>query len=230
MAKIYSKLGKKSYKETRMIQSLENVLKAKFDADPQFQSNFVPAQNFDELKKMYETYCSEDVNFIEQTGTVESGETAIPAAETSGEAVEKERFIDPLNREAPKVRKYVMEDEFSNTENLADQNAQTKSTFDEPQTFEDSFSMPDDNTPKSEGKQKEQKQTRQDQPKAKQEPLNPEFDSMSAGKKKTINEKIREIHCRSCLYACREGIRLVREQRHLRRKTCRIRIVRRSRT
>jgi hypothetical protein len=48
--KLYTKRGKKSYKETRLIEELQPIIDKKLQENPELVSEFVPANDFEELK------------------------------------------------------------------------------------------------------------------------------------------------------------------------------------
>jgi hypothetical protein len=98
-------------------------------------------------------------------------------------------FIDPLNREEPIVRDYVMSEEFPDT-NPNKQPART--SFDEPTSFKDSFEIPDDsNDARPSGNNTGVSNNQQKPKKDKQvaEPVNPNWDDMNNGKKKKSTRK-----------------------------------------
>jgi len=102
-------------------------------------------------------------------------------------------FVDPLNREEPVVRDYVMNEEFPSAEKIG---KAKKTTFDEPISFEESFELPSDEEeePQAQNQQRGQRnqggQRQQRQQRPIQEPLNPSFDEMSNGKKKRTTRKM----------------------------------------
>lgn len=209
--KVYIRRGIKSYKENRLINKLTEAIEKKIKEDPSFAEQYKPATNFSELKNQYNTYCIEDVEFEEESNdkTNEKQETIIEEKEE--EQINKHKefrkgmensiknetessnfdndsiFIDPLNREEPTVRDYVINDGFSsNTTKKLDS---PKSSFAEPTSFQDAFEMPsddlNDNNNKSTSNQGAQKQNNQ----KKSEPFNPQWDEMKASKQKKSTKK-----------------------------------------
>lgn len=196
--KVYIKKGNKNYKENRLIEKLNSVIAKK----PELQEQIIPAKNFDELKKLHDKFCIEDASFEE----IESKPTEIDMSkkekpeidETSdfSSDVDSEQgsFIDPMNKAEPIVRDYVIDNELPNSNSKT--NSSTRTSFDEPMTFEEAFELPsdDEDDKKQDSKtsdnskgDKQQKQQKQ-QPKE-QTPLNPAFDEMNTGKKKRSTKK-----------------------------------------
>jgi hypothetical protein len=122
----YQKKGNLNYKERTMLESI----KKKVQSNPELSQDITPASNFDELKRLYEEITSDVVEEIKEE---------IPT-EIKNETMEKP-FIDPLNREEPNVRDYVMDDKF---DPFADFQKSNKSAFGEPQSYDQAFEFPTD--------------------------------------------------------------------------------------
>lgn len=204
--KVYIKRGIKNYKENKLINKLTEAIEKKIKEDPSFAEQYTPATNFSELKSQYDTYCIEDVEFEEKSNE-ESNPQEIKEIEENNEHKEFRKgmensiknenessnfdndsiFIDPLNREEPTVRDYVINDGFS--DNTTKKLDAPKSNFAEPTSFQDAFEMPsddlNDNNNKSTSNQGAQKQNNQ----KKSEPLNPQWDEMKASKQKKSTKK-----------------------------------------
>ncbi len=212
--KLYTKQGNKNYREKRLLEKLQEAIAKKMDGDPSFAQNFKPATNFDELKALHDKYCSQEVEFTEiKSG---NGQTSIDTNDAGASAEsdldpknEAEKTtgnpgdvgadsknegpdLDPFNREEPIVRDYVLEEGFSNKDGK-DMPGAGKQSFEEPVSFGESFSMPDDVDEKSEvtgagnnrsgegSSSSNNNQSNQNTPKQqKSQPLNPAFDDMSA--------------------------------------------------
>jgi hypothetical protein len=98
-------------------------------------------------------YCGDEVEFeeIKNNETVEESnhknfrDNMKPEAKSDfslDEIEDSDRtFIDPLNREEPLVRDYVMNEDPASTQGSGDR-SNPKLSFDEPLTFEDSFEIP----------------------------------------------------------------------------------------
>ena len=204
--KIYIKKGLKSYKENRLVTKITEQIDKKIAENPDFANSFKPATNFVELQKLHDKYCVSDVEFedikepknkVENKESIEEVdqydkhknfkdnlESTIEKKEVKADAYEdNDTFIDPLNREEPIVRNYVVDNEFPNEEKPL---TSTKTTFGEPTSFKDSFDMGGDaGNPKVNTGQQQQKQTKQ----PKSDPVNPHWDDMNNGKKKRSTKK-----------------------------------------
>jgi hypothetical protein len=209
--KIYTRKGKRNYKELKMINELTDALAKKSAED---QSKIIPATNENELQAMYNKYVVQDVDYTE-TKTTESktkqpemakkktadiedvefeekvidNKSAMPSVNDSDDS--DNRFVDPFNRENPIVREYVMGKDALGRERVSSEGAKT--TFDEPTSFKEAFEIPSYD---EDGKEEKSEPTKKPQPKAekrekyeKPEPLNPSFDEMSNGKKKRSSKK-----------------------------------------
>jgi|694.fasta_scaffold00976_34 hypothetical protein len=142
----YQKKGNLNYKERTMLESI----KKRVQSNPELSQNITPASNFDELKRLHAEITSDVVEEIKEE---------IPT-EIKNETMEKP-FIDPLNREEPNVRDYVMDDKF---DPFADFQKSNKSAFGEPQSYDQAFEFPTDeelrNTNASSNTQSNQKPQR----------------------------------------------------------------------
>ena len=196
---IYNKLGKKSYKESKLVKDIQSAVEKKIAQNPELGSKFRPATTFEELQSLHREYCSTDVEYEEMGVSKEddhvkfrdSMKESVEKTEPSNEIKTKElpeddySFTDPFNDADPIVRDYVMENNFDKNPST---NSETSSNnnFDEPTNFKDAFVMPDANTPNStggnNGGNNQKKQT-------KEEPLNPKYNEQSSGRKKRTNKK-----------------------------------------
>ena len=61
--KIYTRKGKRNYKEQKMINELNDALSKKAAEDPNFESRIIPATNENELQTMYNKYVVKDVEY-----------------------------------------------------------------------------------------------------------------------------------------------------------------------
>lgn len=222
--KIYSKKGKKNYKENRMLKDLEKAFSEKASKDPEFEKSFVPANNESELRALHTKYCAEDVEFIEtkddkQQTTNMAKEATKPDASGNNDVIDatsssssssggSSTFVDPFNRDAPIVRDYVLNNDAlgnTRTENLNPDNS-----FSEPTTFNEAFTIPEyDN----EGKEVKEEpaatqgssQQKGSAPKPKPEPMNPSFESMENGKKKRSAKKFAKYIVEAVLMLSKQG-------------------------
>jgi hypothetical protein len=193
--KIYNKRGKKNYKEQKLINDLENVLSKKFANDSDFKSKFVPANSYDDLKKLYNRYVPTDVAFEELPKTEPTEPMAKEKEVDQDLELENEielspsssRNVDPFNRNNPIIRDYVLGDESLNKDPYKNSG---KTDFAEPTSFDEAFEIPDGTETENEAQPKTEKQSK---PRAEKrepsEPLNPAYDDMSANKKRKNTKK-----------------------------------------
>lgn len=189
--KIYSKLGKPSHKEAKMIKAIQSSVEKKLAENPNMK--FTPASNPDELEKLYREHSSTDVEFEEvkpeenNPTDIEKNhkefrdgleKTAVAKPETMANDGDF-AFVDPFNDADPIVRDYVTDNNFDKNP-TANDSSNNKTSFDEPTTFKDAFVMPDSNTKSSNTNDKKDK---------KEDPLNPAYNNQSGGRKKRTNKK-----------------------------------------
>jgi hypothetical protein len=185
--KIYNKRGNQNYKEKKLLKALRDVVEKKVKENPNFLNEFKPANDYTELNNLYNKYCIEEASYEDITHEIQQqkSETNLSKNMTQEKEIvvdenytlnEDSVFIDPLNREEPKVRGYVMDDEFKSAET---QSQQTNKTFAEPISFEESFELPKDDDKKSATGTQE----KSNKPKATQ-PINPEFGEMAENRKR----------------------------------------------
>ena len=176
--KVYNRKGNISLKEKAMVRELEKAVAKLQQEDPNFQ--FKSANNPSELEGLYNEYAVTDVDFVE-TNMPEPENTVVEdfKKDTGSSTGSAEKLIDPFNREEPIVRDYVLNEEFT------DETAQsTKSSFDEPLSFDESFSIPDSETlgqtqqPTDKGFVDTPEQPVQN------EPMNPAYNEMDSAKQR----------------------------------------------
>ena len=171
--KIYTKRGNTKYDEKRYIDSIQDALDKEIAKNPNFleESGFKPASTREELESLYNKYAGEEVEFVE-TESKSKKDLNSPSADVETEEedfVEEEEVdpikkrIDPMNREEPIVRDYVMDQ--GPVEN-AKTEASTRIFFEEP-AFGTDFELPSDepevnnNTSNTSSSQKTQQQSTQ---------------------------------------------------------------------
>jgi hypothetical protein len=124
---IYQKRGNLNFKERKMISEINEAL----TKNPELEQTLSPASNFDELKELHTKFMAEAIDFEE-----------VPkVAEASEPTSKKPPIIDPLNRDEPNVRDYVMDDKF---DPFADFQKSNQSNFSEPTNFGQAFDLPDE--------------------------------------------------------------------------------------
>lgn len=192
--KIYVKKGATNYKEKKLIAEIENALTKKSKTDPNIANSFNPATNWDELKSLHDKICGnfDDYEEIKDETDIEKqhknfrdgmAETVKPNEQQSTS------FIDPFNDAEPIVRDYVLSEDFESK----DENTEpTKTTFDEPTSFEESFELPSDDAEKSTSKTQPKEKVSKD-PKQSSEKVNPRFDDMSNAKKRRSTKKLAQM-------------------------------------
>lgn len=205
--KVYIKKGNTNYKEKKLVSKLQEALAKKIEQDPTFENSFKPATNFEELKQLHNQYCIDEVDFEDvPKEELENNhkefrdnlnpepikEKPVKMAKQNNPLDDDYSFIDPLNREEPIIRDYVVKDEFPNQESASQASGRT--SFDEPMSFKESFEIPasdftnqdrnnlgnlgsDDN--KGQGSSKKQKNP----------PVNPDFGDMQPSKQKKSTRK-----------------------------------------
>lgn len=204
--KVYNKRGNKNYKEKRLLKDLEPYIQKRMSEDPNFEKEFLPASNFSELQKMHQRYVVEDVEYTVQEESVETKNNIENTEETNNNMARKNEdvedveftettteskgssnsgFIDPFNREEPIVRDYVMDGGFK--EEARSEQPQ-KTYFEEPTSFDEAFEIPEDGDEEAEAPKKSSTEAKE-RPSRNAEPLNPNFDEMTAGKKKRSTKK-----------------------------------------
>jgi hypothetical protein len=188
--KVYFKKGKVNYKEKKLIEKLSSAISKKIEEDPTFAKDFQPARDYTELQNMVYKYCVDDVEFEEIKDTnVKDTVTKNQTESTSMFDNDDDSFVDPMNREEPIIRDYVLNNEFASS--TTTQTPQTN--FAEPMSFEESFAFPSDDTQNNQGGGNPSQQNGQGIQRQKglqkQAPMNPEFDEMSNGRKRKSTKK-----------------------------------------
>lgn len=178
---VYERKGNISLKEKAMVREVEKAINVLKQEDPNFTFN--PAKTPSELEDLYNEYAVTDVEYVESDKAPElEADTPIKEkpvkTETSKETTEK--LIDPFNREEPIVRDYVLDEEFPDETVKS-----TKSSFEEPLSFDESFSIPDSETMGSRPQPApEQKGFVEPEQPSSQEPMNPAFNEMDSAKQR----------------------------------------------
>jgi hypothetical protein len=204
--KIYNKRGNKNYKEKRLLKDLEAYIQKKMLEDPNFDKEFIPATNYSELEKMHSKYIVEDAEMIEGNESVKAKDNfenneeidnnmarknedvqdvEFTETKTESKGSSNSAFIDPFNREEPIVRDYVMNGGFQEE---AKSEQPQKTFFDEPTSFDEAFEIPEDGDEEAEAPKKSSTEAKE-RPSRNAEPLNPNFDEMTSGKKKRSTKK-----------------------------------------
>jgi hypothetical protein len=184
--KIYSKLGKLNYKEKKLVSQLQEVFAKKLEENPSF--TIEPATNYNELQNMFYQYGVDDAKF-EDIKPEKGGKTESTKETSSPFDDDDDTFVDPMNREEPIVRDYVMNNEFGGGASTSTTTQQTE--FGEPMSFEESFQFPTEEPTENGGGQRGQatNQNQNVEKRPKQAPINPEFDEMSNGRKRKSTKK-----------------------------------------
>ncbi len=197
--KIYTKRGNTNYKEKKYIKALEKVFAEKIAKNSNFENEFQPAATYEELQNMYSQYCTESVEFEEintnsatttQPNEEEERDTVIDSDEDLDKIPDND-ISNPMNEAEPIIRDYVSDgNSFKETETDKTQ----KTTFEEPQSFGESFKMPEDNlnanSQAAQSNSSAQNNNSNTKKEAKQQPINPDFDSMKAAKKKKSTQRM----------------------------------------
>jgi hypothetical protein len=179
--KVYNKRGNTTLKEKAMVRELEKTMSSLLREDPDF--SFTPANNQAELESLYNQYVVTEANVEEYTETSkepvsEPTPTSTPKEETS-DADAGRKQIDPFNREEPIIRDYVVEGDFD--EETIDGHGKT--SFEEPMSFDDSFSIPEAGSQQNaQGRPSRPQESEPDQQPS--EPMNPNFNDMDTAKQR----------------------------------------------
>jgi len=164
-----------------MVREVEKAVDLLAKEDPNFELK--PANNLSELEELYSKYAVTDAEFVETVDTPKETPEKIVKdfkKDTGAESDTTEKFVDPFNRDEPIVRDYVLTEEFEEPTTQS-----TKSSFDEPLSFDESFSIPDSETLGA--RQPDQKgfvEAESPEPQAQQEPMNPAFSEMDTAKQR----------------------------------------------
>ena len=205
---IYTKKGKRSYKENRLIDQIKPIIEKQLDENPALYGKFKPATNFLELQQLHQTYTSDVVDFEE----IDESDNKDNMAKKNNNFEEKEEnltgkgfvddgdddeyndFVDPFNREEPIVRDYVTDG--ASMEPGGEIKNSGQNDFEEPLSFDEAFELPSEddqltdrtrsNQESGKQQQQQQQQGRQSRPERNQ-PVN--LDEMSSGKKKRSTKK-----------------------------------------
>lgn len=191
-SQIYVKRGNLNYKERKLIEAI----KASLEKKNTNMTNFIAAKNYEQLEKLAKEYALEDVAFVEveekntnsqKTDTQETVSAAKKETESVDNADGYSPDIDPLNREAPIVRDYVMDEGMKRNDSVEN----TKTTFEEPINFSESFEMPnsdnnDDDSSSSNNKSSSRNELKEEKT---EKPFNPQFDDMSEARKRKNTKK-----------------------------------------
>lgn len=181
--KVYNKRGNTTLKEKAMVRELEKTMSSMLKENPDFI--FQPANNQAELEALYNQYVVTDAQVEEYTE-----KTAEPTSKTKEEPTPKEvssdsdadagkKQIDPFNREEPIIRDYVVDGDFD--EETID--GYGKTSFEEPLSFDDSFSIPDSGSQQNtQGRPTKPSEPEPDQQPS--EPMNPNFNEMDSAKQR----------------------------------------------
>ena len=165
--KVYVKKGNISLKEKAMVRELEKTYARLVEEDPDFVVK--TANNPSELEELYNKYTISEAEIEEEVITKPNTKSNKDDA--------NDKFVDPFNRDEPNINEYVLEDDFA-TENPQ----QKKTMFDEPMSFDESFTIPESNSINPRDNEKKSKKEASE-PQS-EEPPNPAFDEMDSAKQR----------------------------------------------
>lgn len=197
--KVYLKNGRRTGAESNLANALQKEIEKRVAENPDFAKEFKPAQTLEQLKKLHKEYCVQDAVFEEVAKTqTEEKSTLVSNPNKTEPEVEydnNDSFIDPMNREEPIIRDYVQNGGFADTG--ASKSGVTPTTFSEPLSEFEAFELPSDDEPNTNNSQPNRGSNTQggnnnnggQKKPEKKPPLNPEFDTMSNGKKKRSTRK-----------------------------------------
>lgn len=200
------KIGRKSYKEVNMEKQLQPIIEEMIRKNPSLEGTFKPATTPDELKQMYYQYTAETVEPIStegdnQTQTTDSNQTLSKEVEEDGFNKDEDYVPenpDPLNEKDPFLYDYTTSGSGSLEKNPVEDIG--KSDFEEPMTFDDAFTIPEEEEAPSGssnsgggfagggnsggGQRAQRPSSDYEEPR-----FNPDFDNMSSAKKRKSTKK-----------------------------------------
>lgn len=139
--KIFIRKGQHDFKAKR----LERDLIEFFEKNPDKAVGFVPATTMEELQGYHSKYCIEDTEILSETTNPKKEETTHESFRDSMNPDKSSEDLftakeDPMNRDEPKIRDYVLNDGFAEDT----KKEEAPSNFSEPTNFRDSFGLPPD--------------------------------------------------------------------------------------
>lgn len=204
---VYNKKGNLNSKEKKFAKQLQKEIEKRISENTLFESEYKPANSFEELEAQYNKYVVTDVEHVEVPNT----ETNLGNTQEEIVSVETEEyFADPFTKANAKERDYVGKDGF--TDNQPKSETEHRTSFDEPKNANEAFSMPpkeeesdkdgnsEDSGRFSDGAQKEKKSEK------KQEGFNPQFDAMSAGVRNKRTKRMAVSIINGLCYLLSEGV------------------------
>lgn len=200
--KVYKKRGQLNYKERKLVNAVQSIVDELADKDPNFEANFEPAETYEQLFELHNKYAVSEAELVkddEKTQSQVEGDSKSSATtesqDTDSNSIEKD-VIDPLNRQNPKVRKYVLEDTL---EDKTKPPIGGNPVLDEPSNADEAFRLPlhalDD---KEQAKRKKEEDANQNQNSSQQKQSNSEgprntpnapLDDLSDAKRKKQTRK-----------------------------------------
>lgn len=182
--KVYNKRGNTNYREKKLIKEIQAELELRAKEDPTLLEKLTPANNFEELQAMRNNLLShtefEEIKTTEEQPINNEDNMSTTTETTSSNT----STIDPLNRQEPIIRDYVVD------KSSPESTGSIPSSFAEPVDFKDAFNIPEPTEEENEApgvqnqKVNEPKQTKQ-----RPEPINPSFDDMDSKKQKRKTER-----------------------------------------
>ncbi len=146
--KIYSKKGVLNFQEKKLKKALEEH----YAKHPEDFEGYETPTDVDNLKAWHDKITIKDTPIISETSNKDESSEDVGHDEflrQSRESFEREQQPDlftakedPMNRESPKIRNYVLDDGFTDTNDKA---GQVNSSYAEPKSFRESFEIPDEN-------------------------------------------------------------------------------------
>jgi len=197
-SQIYKKRGNFSYKEKRLIGDIKAAIEEKNIN----MNNFNAASDYEELQKLHDKLTIESVTYTEMQPKKEAKPTFQETPEkNTTPVVDDLEEMNPLLRQNPNVRNYVLED---GLQKEGEERQVHVGGFDEPVTFSESFEIP---TSGGGGEQEDSEGgDGYTAPKyEKPEPVNPAFDEMSNAKKKKQTQKMAKAIVHAVCFLAEKG-------------------------
>ncbi len=195
---LYKKRGALGWREDKLMQPLMRHFEKELKLNPNALEGIEPVHSLDELKALHDKYCIEDATVISESPATEG--TAPPASETQNAAGEspasepapqgfdnqETERPDPMNRQSPKVRGYVLDQSRMNPDQTTQPTPGGSPNIGEPKSYQEAFKMEDGALP---GKDKGSPGSGTSEggsggmkPPKKDPPFNPAFDDMGRAK------------------------------------------------
>lgn len=205
---VYNKKGNLNSKEKKYAKQLQKEIEKRISENPLFESEYKPANSFEELESQYNKYAVTDVEHTEVPNT----ESNLGDGAKGGviETESEEYFTDPFTKANAKERDYVGKDGF--TDNQPSKESENRTSFDEPKNANEAFSMPpkedseNANGSEDSGRFNDSAEKEKKTEKKQDGGFNPQFDAMSAGVRNKRTKRMAVSIINGLCYLLSEGV------------------------